>query len=152
MRGPVPKDPALRVRRNKKPSRAILDPDGAKGIKAPPLRATDIGIKQGGVHPLVHRWWAKLWKEPMAPRWLQTDIEGLYLIARLRHDFWTNGGTTLAAEIRQQERRFGLDQAARNSLDWRIENSRVEKDETPAAPVEVAEELEDPRTLLRAVK
>lgn len=87
----------------------------------------------------------------MAPRWLATDIEGLYVIARLRHDFWTSGGTTLAAEIRQQERRFGLDQAARNSLDWRIENSRVEKEETAPA-VELPEEVEDPRALLRAVK
>lgn len=89
----------------------------------------------------------------MAPRWLETDIEGLYLIARLRHDFWNGGGTTLAGEIRQQERRFGLDQAARNSLDWRIEGAPSEPVEPPQAPaMPVAQDEEDPRRILRAVK
>lgn len=150
MKGPTPKDPAVRARRNKAATHATLNAGDAKGIKAPPLTARDIGLDKGAVHRLVQRWWATLWKEPMAARWLKSDIEGLYLIARLRHDFWTNGGTTLASEIRQQERRFGLDTAARRSLDWRIESAAT-PDPQPAVAQGVPEEAEDPRKVLRFV-
>lgn len=153
MPGPVPKEPGTRARRNKASTHDVLNLDDAKGLKAPPLTAGDIGLEKGRVHPLVQRWWRTIWKEPMAPRWLKSDIEGLYLVARLRHDFWTNGATpTLASEIRQQERRWGLDIPSRRAYDWRIENSRSAASEAPAAATEAAVEEEDTRRLLRAVK
>lgn len=156
MPGPVPKEPGTRARRNKASTHDVLNADGAKGIKTPPLTAREIGLQKGGVHPLVQRWWRTIWKEPMAARWLKSDVEGLYLIARLRHDFWSGTGaglTTLASEIRQQERRWGLDIPARRSLDWRIENAQAESTEDVAAPAPaIPDEAEDPRKLLRAVK
>jgi hypothetical protein len=154
MPGPVSKEPGTRARRNQASTHDVLRPEDAKGVKTPPLTAADIGLKEGRVHPLVQRWWRTIWKEPMAPRWLKSDIEGLYLIARLRHDFWSSssGLTTLASEIRQQERRWGLDIASRRSYDWRIENSRTEPAEEPKKAAVVAEEDVDPRSLLRAVK
>lgn len=156
MPGPVPKEPGTRARRNKASTHDILGADDAKGLKAPPLTAKDIALEKGAVHPLVQRWWRTIWKEPMARRWMKSDFEGLYLIARLRHDFWSGTGagrTTLASEIRQQERRFGLDIPSRRSFDWRIESSPNESPE-PAelAPVPLAADDEDPRRVLRAVK
>ncbi len=155
MPGPVPKEPGTRARRNKASTHDVLKTDDAKSLKAPPLTAADIGLTKGGVHKLVQRWWKTIWKEPMAARWLQSDIEGLYLIARLRHDFWSGTGaglTTLASEIRQQERRWGLDIPARRSLDWRIEASQPAPVAEIAPVPDLPEEAEDPRTLLRAVK
>jgi hypothetical protein len=149
----MPKEPELRSRRNKASTHETLDPLGGKTIKRPPLTAPLIGVK-GRVHPQVHRWWSVIWRSPMAPRWLEADWEGLYMIARLRHDFWTDGSSTsLAGEIRQQERRFGLDIAARRSLDWRIEGARPAQQpkEQPAGLIERDESF-DPRTVLRAVK
>ena len=156
MKGRTPKEPEVRQRRNKASTHDVLAADDAKGIKTPPLTAKDIGLEKGAVHPLVQRWWRKLWKEPMAPRWLPTDVEGLYMIARLKHDFWSGGaGPTLAGEIRQQERRFGLDVAARRSFDWRIEGAPIEERASHSreeAPADIPEPAEDPRKVLRAVK
>lgn len=154
MPGPVPKEPGTRARRNKASTHDTLRSDDAKELKVPPLTAKDIGLSKGGVHPLVQRWWRTIWKEPMAARWLKSDVEGLYLIARLRHDLWSGTGpaTTLAAEIRQQERRFGLDIPSRRSFDWRIEGA-AKPEEAPANPsVQLPpDEVEDPRSVLRVV-
>lgn len=147
MPGPRPKDPELRVRRNKASTHDILDPN--ERVKAPALTKDILGVEH--IRPQVHRWWRVVWRSPMAPRWLEADVEVLYLIATLRNKFVGDPTPTLAAEIRQQEARLGLDVMARRRADWRIENSRVEKEE-PAAAVELPEEIEDPRALLRAVK
>lgn len=154
MPGPVPKEPGTRARRNKASTHDTLRPDDAKRLKTPPLTAKDIGLTKGSVHSLVRAWWARIWKEPMAARWLPSDVDGLYLIARLRHDFWSGSGatTTLASEIRQQERRFGLDIPSRRSFDWRIEGSVKPDEPVATAAPEPPEEADDPRTLLRAVK
>ena len=104
------------------------------------------------VHPLTRAWWRVIWRSPMAARWLAADIEGLYLVAILRNQFFLTPTATVAAEIRQQETRFGLDVLSRRRLDWRIGAPA-----TPEAPAAAKESVPpadpvDPRSLLRAVK
>jgi len=148
MPGPRPKDPALRARRNKASTHDVLDPN--ERVKAPSLTKDILGVEM--IRPQVHRWWRVVWRSPMAPRWLEADVEVLYLIATLRNKFVGDPTPTLASEIRQQEARLGLDVMSRRRADWRIENSRTEPvspAQDVAQPVEV--EADDPRKLLRVV-
>ena len=149
MPGPKPKDPELRARRNKASTHDVLDPN-ERVAKVPPLTKDILGVEH--IRPQVHRWWRVVWRSPMAPRWLEADVEVLYLIATLRNKFVGDPTPTLASEIRQQEARLGLDVMARRRADWRIENSRVERAEAPAVSApDVPEDEEDPRKLLRLV-
>ena len=149
MPGPKPKDPAVRARRNKASTHDVLDPNAR--VKAPSLTKDILGVEL--IRPQVHRWWRVVWRSPMAPRWLEADVEVLYLIATLRNKFVGDPTPTLASEIRQQEARLGLDVMSRRRADWRIENSRTEPaDVSEVAVADVPDEAEDPRRLLRAVK
>jgi hypothetical protein len=101
------------------------------------LFGVDADGKAIGPLPAVRRWWRTIWRSPMAVRWLEADIEGLYLIAVLRQEFAKKPTTTTAAEIRQQETRYGLDVYARKRLDWRI-----------AAPVPTNSPAENPNSAI----
>lgn len=167
MKGRRPKDPELRRRRNKAVTAAVLEAD-EKGEraddtrdkkktsaerKAPPLPKRLFPGSQ--VHALTRSWWRVIWRSPMSSRWLPADVEGLYLVAVLRDAFFRTPSPTLAAEIRQQEARFGLDVLSRRRLDWRIAGpidappEEPPADEEPEAP---PPDRVDPRSLLRAVK
>src|SRR5687768_12925263 len=113
----LPKDPDQRQRRNKASTAADLPaPAGAPLRKVPPLTMTLLGLRrgQGPIRGAVVRWWNRAWRSPMASRWLETDIEVLVLAAQLHHQlqvFLEEGKSvaSIAAEIRQQEGRIGLD-------------------------------------------
>lgn len=146
MSGPAPKDPALRARRNKASTRAELDP--STRVKAPPLRPSMFAPAK--VHPQLRRWWRVIWQSPMAPRWLEADIERLYLVALLRNDFYHERKAATAAEIRLQERDLGLTPLDRRRLEWSIAGPS-QKPEPRLLDAPVEEEV-DPRMVLRAVK
>lgn len=151
MKGRRPKDPDARQRRHKASTAAVLDAQSADSREAPPLSAKLFGDKT--LHPLTRKWWRVIWRSPMAVRWLETDVEGLYLVAILRNAFFHQPTPTLAAEIRQQETRFGLDVLSRRRLDWRIANPQAPAplEEEPEVPAYVEDDF-DPRRVLRAVK
>lgn len=156
------KDPDQRQRRNKAVTAATLAAPGSPELakmKVPPLTAQHLGIK-GAVKPQAQRFWKEAWHSPMAPRWINTDVEVLYLCALLHHQvavFAAEGKSvaTLAGEIRQQEGRVGLDVLSRRRLDWRIEGPRTAPDPVPAAEPDFAPPAQDdgadPRRILRAV-
>lgn len=150
MKGRRPKDPDARQRRNKASTAAVLDPAADNELEAPPLSAKLFGDKT--LHPLTRKWWKVIWRSPMAVRWLETDVEGLYLVAILRNAFFHQPTPTLAAEIRQQETRFGLDVLSRRRLDWRIANPQAPAPEEPVLTVADFPDDFDPRSVLRAVK
>lgn len=148
MPGPKPKDPIVRARRNRVSTQAVLTAE--KGEKTPRPALTAASIAAEKVHPNVHRWWRVIWRSPMAARWLESDAEVLFLVAALRNAFWAAPSATLAAEIRHQEARLGLDVISRRRLDWRIEGSPQEPGEAPAPEVDPNEP--DPRAVLRLVE
>lgn len=157
MRGRTPKDPDQRRRRNKASTAAVLPSTPAK-TKAPEL-PKDL-FAGGVIAPRTSKWWATIWRSPMASRWLEADVEGLYLVAVLRNEFYQRPSPTLAAEIRQQEARFGLTPIDRRRLDWRIEGPKSEPDQAPkpaaSSPTRKSTKapapFADPRDVLRAVK
>ena len=147
MRGRIPKDPNLRHRPHKVSTAAEMSVDSGEKVVRPPLTAAHIGADR--VAAPVHRWWRVIWASPMASRWLPTDVEGLYVIAALRNAFAANASAGLAAEIRHQEGRYGLDVMSRRRLDWNIVPATAEPERPTEAP---DSDQEDPRKLLRPVK
>jgi len=102
-------------------------------------------------HHLTRAWWARVWASPMAPEYIESDIDALYVLASLRDQFWRGGGveTKTAAEIRMQEARFGATPLDRRRLEWSLDKPEAEPEAEPAPPQPTGT---DARALLRAVK
>lgn len=118
----VSKDPSVRARRNKTSTRATLTKP--TNPKIPPLPTGTRWRKT------VLDWWKRTWSSPMVPEWTESDVDNLYLAAKLMQLFWDpdTSPTTckqLAGEIRQLHAQCGLTPMARRSLQWEIE--RVEE-------------------------
>lgn len=96
-------------------------------------------------------WWETIWASPMADEWVDGDIPALFRLARLDDLFWnaTDSAeiTRLAAEIRQQQSRFGLTPMDRRALQWEIH--RVER--LTKGPKPVSGRARDPRSILRSL-
>jgi hypothetical protein len=119
--GPAPKPAALRQRRNATSTRAVLRSDVRVVMPELPERRTEDGEPEW--HPLVVLWWRDLWSSPMAPEYHSSDVHGLLLIAQLRDQFWREPTQALAAELRLQQREFGLTPLSRRTLQWEIERA-----------------------------
>src|SRR5688572_18507036 len=125
MKGPPPKPLEMRQRPSRKSTRATLPSEEVSAGQAVPdlpkrEKATEVW------HPKVLEWWSSVWKSPMAQEYVGPDIQGgLYLLAELYQCRWNDpdpsGLVKLAAEIRQQEIRFGLSPIDRRRLEWEIE-------------------------------
>lgn len=123
MPGPLPKDPAVRQRRNRTSTAAVLSPEGETALPVPELPKR--GRRKW--HELTIAWWADVWASPMAPEFLRADIHGLYLLADLIDTYWRKPNAKLAGEIRQQRQCFGLTPIDRRRLQWEVQ--RVESTE-----------------------
>ena len=146
MPGPLPKDPALRQRRNKSSTRATLHVDGATRKRAPSLPARAEGLSW---HVLTRSWWHDVWHSPMAVEYLRADVHGLYRLATLVDIFWVRPSATVAAVIAHQEQRYGLSPLDRRRLEWIVEKAEQEKRRPHSqAPIDAGD---DPRALLRIV-
>ena len=79
---------------------------------------------------MVQEWWRDIWTSPMAAEYLEADKHGLYLLAELYHRRWNATKNSelrlLAAEIRQQEIRFGLTPIDRRRLQWEVEKANMQ--------------------------
>lgn len=145
---PPPKDPSLRARRNKTTTRATLKP--RTNAKIPPLPAGRRWHKQ------VSDWWKRAWSSPMVPEWTESDIDALYMAARLMQMLWDddcspNEAKALAGEIRQLLAQCGLTPMSRRSLQWEIERgeeaaaSTASRRAGKATPAKKAPARPDPR-------
>jgi hypothetical protein len=175
-----PKPPELRQRRNKASTRAKLKRGREVRAPALPIRGCVCGgpaeapqpargkRKRGrprkmpepcrfchgtGIlpwHHLTKAWWGRVWASPMAPEYIESDIDALYVLASLRDEFWRTGGTDgkLAAEVRLQEARFGATPLDRRRLEWEMERERDEREE----PQQLAIPMIDPRATMRLVR
>lgn len=77
MRGPAPKDPRLRQRRNKVTTAAELPGEGRVQLRTP-------GVPKGfswGAE--TRRWWRDLWRSPMAVEFIGMDLHPLYRLGHL---------------------------------------------------------------------
>jgi len=95
----------------------------------------------------------------MAAEYLDADVcGGLYDLAELYQGFWTSTDVreqiALAAEIRQQEVRFGLSPVDRRRLQWEVERGNQAEERTKRR--RQTRDLEklagmDPRELMQVV-
>jgi hypothetical protein len=133
MPGPPPKDPALRVRRNKVATRASIG-------RAAPAKKRTLPPRKPAWHAEARRTWDDWWRSPEAAEWTQVHVSGLLRVIVLVDDFWraTTSGErkAIAAEIRLQGAEFGLSPLAKRRLQW--ERIHQEDEETAAAKPRVA--------------
>lgn len=121
MPGPAPKDPSVRARRNKSSTRSSL---AGQARETPALPELD-GVQW---HPMTLMWWADVWSSPMSSEYLTADRHGLFRLAMLVEEFWRHPLKEIAAEIRLQEKRYGLNPLDRRALEWSVESAEDAKD------------------------
>lgn len=97
-RGPAPKDPSQRARRNK-PAGPELRVIHTEASPQPPL-------PDGDWHPQTVEWWA-MWRDsPLAPEFTANDWSELLDTALIHSDYW-HGDRKLAGELRLRVAKFG---------------------------------------------
>ena len=96
-RGPAPKPPDQRARRNK-------DPIALKVIEAEPVSQPD--LPDGDWHPRTMDWWRMWGESPLSTEFTANDWSELLDTALIHTAFWS-GDTKQAAELRQRAAKFG---------------------------------------------
>ena len=115
---PLPKEPGVRQRRNRHSTAATL-------AAVEPLEIPDLPARgRRRWHRFTLAWWDDVRESPMAAEYLQADLHGLFRLALLVDEFNRTPSVKTAAEIRQQEMRFGLSPIDRRRLQWTVQ--RVE--------------------------
>lgn len=158
MPGPAPKDPSLRARRNKTSTAAtlrVVEPANA----APARHALPERVDEDGApvewHARAVDWWERAWASPMAAEWLDADVPGLELVAELWDEFYKATSPSLriklSAELRSQERRFGLAPMDRRTLQWEVERAEDAQDKGRRRRVQAAPPSGSPKTDPRAL-
>lgn len=125
MPGPLPKDPAVRQRRNKSATRALLPAEAAPVVEKPRLPTCP---NEGSWHNMAKRWWADVWSSPMHYEFLGGDVPALFRLVSLVDRYWKGGSLSVAKEIRLLEREFGLTPLSRRRLEWQVAQSEEAKD------------------------
>lgn len=117
---PAPKHPSTRARRNKASTARTLTAVKADDVEVPELPA----LVGESWHSMTLAWWADVWASPMAPEYDDSDLHGLFLLARLVDGAWRAESPTalkdLLGEIRLQRQCFGLTPIDRRRLQWEI--------------------------------
>jgi len=146
MRGQLPKDAAVRQRRNRRTGQATLTQGAEPRKRAPRLpRRGD----EKPWHRLTKAWWRALWHSPMAEQYLRADRQALFRLAMLIDMFWREPSKDLAAEIRLEQQAFGLTPLDRRRLEWSVEKLETVR-AVKRTVQEKAQGAEDPREALGA--
>lgn len=102
-RGPAPKDPATRRRRNADPvPKSIVSTDGE--LRGPAL--PDDAIPEPW-HPRTLAWWTTWRRSPQAQTFTDTDWDFLLDTALMHHTMWSKGRWEFASELRLRAAKFG---------------------------------------------
>ena len=127
-RGPAPKPPEQRRRRNKPKVEAELPAEGYTG--AFPVLAKSYRVEKARLTFLAEtREWYACWAHsPMACEFAGTDWTRLQMLARLVDGFYRIPTSPLLAEIRLQEGLFGGSPLDRRRLGFRIAPAEPPKD------------------------
>lgn len=71
-------------------------------------------------------WWMTIWASPMATIWIESDVDSLIRLARMRDDFHRGELPVSAfAAVQALEDRFGLSPKSRRNLQWEISKAEV---------------------------
>src|SRR5690554_3354216 len=91
-RGPAPKDPKLRQRRNVDATNRVFiesSPLITGGAPDLPARNPDEYGQDTEWHPKAVQAWADIWASPMATEYTQADVHRVEMYVELLHRFWT---------------------------------------------------------------
>ena len=97
-RGPAPKDPAKRARRNK-------DPQALRVIEAEPQPQPDLPDSVAW-HPQTLEWWAMWGRSPLSETYTENDWRELMDTALVHTALWSGDGKA-ASELRIRVAKFG---------------------------------------------
>ena len=130
MPGPLPKDPAIRQRRNKSTSRALLPAEMSPIEEQPRLPRHPGGTKW---HKMARAWWADVWASPMRYEFVRGDLPALFRLVLMVDHYWWNAeegvqALNTAKEIRLMEREFGLTPLSRRRLEWQVATAEEAQD------------------------
>ncbi|MFZ3570608.1 hypothetical protein ACOKM5_27130 [Streptomyces sp. BH097] len=131
-RGPAPKDPTKRRRRNATSPETVITPDDE--LRGPELLEGVLG-EEGGVavewHAMTQAWWNSWHTSAQAQTF--TDADWLFLIdtALMHHTMWAKGRWEFASEVRLRAAKFGATPEDRARLKLKVDDPTV-KPQTPA--------------------
>lgn len=139
-RGPAPKDPDRRARRNK-------DVVQLRVVEVAPVPQPELPsftvmvtvekelVTQEFEWPaMTLEWWSMLSRHPLAGEFIEADWAFLMETARIHAEFWT-GKMSLAAELRLREAKYGFTPEDRARL-------RLQFAQATGAEVETAEKVQ----------
>lgn len=117
-RGPLPKDPEKRVRRNK---------EHRSTVSARPSGPTRRSMPPGEWLPATRRWWATWCDSAQAEKFTEPAWQRLEMLVVLVDQFWASGNAATMKEIRQNESLLGATPADMQRLKWDIEDREAVK-------------------------
>lgn len=129
-RGPAPKDPKRRARRNPDPipNRTIA----ADGVVGPQPLSDDLLPDGDDWHPATQRWWNRWCESPLAETLLAVDWSELEATAVLHHEFMRKRTFTLASELRLRMAKFGSTPEDRARLRISVADADEKESKRPA--------------------
>lgn len=151
-RGPTPKDPKARQRRNKPSTARTIEASPPKS-KVPELPKGRGAGRKGAWSAQTRAWWRDLWRSPLAREYVpDVDVHTLLVLAVVLDQFWREPSKELATEVRLQAREFGLNPMARRSLQWEIRPAYTPPGDKPEQARRPSARSGDPRQRLTVVK
>jgi hypothetical protein len=126
-RGPAPKDPSKRRRRNADPVPTTeLAADGE--LRGPDLPDDVLGDEEDW-HPRTRAWWNTWRRSAQAQTFQDTDWDFLLDTALMHHTMWLKGRWEFAAELRLRAAKFGATPEDRARLRMQVTESDQPKPE-----------------------
>src|ERR1044072_4923091 len=122
-RGPAPKDPSKRRRRNTSEPQTVITPDDE--LRGPELPAGVLGDEDGVPvewHPMTQLWWNSWRTSPMAQTFVETDWLFLIDTALMHHTMWAKGRWEFASEVRLRAAKFGATPEDRARLKLKVDD------------------------------
>lgn len=146
MKGRKPKSPETRQRRNKPGASATTlapESDSAR-LKVPALPE-----KNGGWTAQAKCAWERIWRAPMAARYLKADFFRIEILIDMVDRYW-RGDTAIASQIRLEGDSFATSPLARRRLEWEVrdQDPAAEEPKVAAAAGDVRRRAGDPRKVL----
>ncbi|MGI5404112.1 hypothetical protein ACQEVG_32620 [Streptomyces sp. CA-135486] len=139
-RGPAPKDPTKRRRRNVGEPETVITADDE--LRGPELPAGVLGEDDGVAvdwHPMTRLWWDTWRASAQAQTFLPTDWSFLIDTALMHHTMWAKGRWEYASEIRLRAAKFGATPEDRARLKLKVDDPTA----VPRTPVQSAGNVSD---------
>ena len=141
-RGPAPKDPAKRRRRNATEPETVITPDDE--MRGPELPEGVLGVDEATGealpwHPMTQLWWDSWRTSPQAQTFVATDWLFLIDTALMHHTMWAKGRWEFASEVHLRAAKFGATPEDRARLKMKVDDPA----NAPQRPVQASGNVSD---------